>query len=66
MASSDTVVTVNPCGLTPHDLDWGVGISGNVEDPSPYERINRLRETYQQTKWTIDHAADSEQPMTCG
>jgi len=55
MASTDTVVTVNPCGVTPHDQEWGVGISGNEEAPSPYDRINRLRQTFQQKKWTIDH-----------
>jgi len=55
MASTETVVTMSSCGVTPHNQEWGVGVSGNVEAPSPYDRINRLRQTYQQTKWTIDH-----------
>jgi pyruvate formate-lyase/glycerol dehydratase family glycyl radical enzyme len=34
---------------------WGVGISGVVEDPSPFPRINRLRNWYwDESPWTLD------------
>ncbi|TEB05713.1 Benzylsuccinate synthase alpha subunit [Pelotomaculum schinkii] len=31
-----------PCGVEPYDKEWGVGVSGMVDNPSPYPRINRM------------------------
>ncbi|SDO71368.1 glycyl radical protein [Desulforhopalus singaporensis] len=34
--------------------NWGVGVSGVVNDPSPFPRINRLRNWYYESGWTVD------------
>ena len=33
---------VEPYQVEPYDREWGVGISGNTPDPSPFPRINRI------------------------
>ena len=35
-------VKVEPLPVEPFDKEWGVGISGNVPEPSPFPRINRI------------------------
>jgi (2S)-3-sulfopropanediol dehydratase len=35
--------------------NWGVGVSGVVESPSPFPRINKLRDWFlDESEWTID------------
>lgn len=48
--------TYTPLPVEPYDKDFGVGVSGMVEDPSPFPRVNRL------LKWTRgrDSSADSQ------
>ena len=45
-----------PLAIEPLDREWGVGISGMTEDPSPFPRINRM------LKWLKDlnSTADSQ------
>ena len=31
------------------------GVSGETENPSPFDRINRLRRTFLNTEWNVDH-----------
>ena len=33
---------VEPFAVEPYDREWGVGISGNTDSPSPFPRINRI------------------------
>ncbi len=35
-------VDVAPLAVEPYDREWGVGISGNTPNPSPFERINNI------------------------
>lgn len=40
-AAADRVDT-HPLAVEPFDKEWGVGISGNTPNPSPFDRINRI------------------------
>lgn len=42
-------------GVEPYDKEWGVGISGMEENPSPYPRINRIKKRFFSTPDTVDH-----------
>jgi pyruvate formate-lyase/glycerol dehydratase family glycyl radical enzyme len=48
--------TVKSLGQIGYEEDnWGVGVSGVVDDPSPFPRINRLRDWYlDECPYTID------------
>lgn len=35
-------VDVQPLPIEPFDKEWGVGLSGNTPEPSPFPRINRI------------------------
>jgi len=37
-----SLIDVKPLPVEPWDKEWGVGISGNTPEPSPFERINRI------------------------
>ena len=37
-----TTEKVEPFPVEPFDREWGVGISGNTPEPSPFPRINRI------------------------
>ncbi len=37
-----SAVDANPQAVEPFDKEWGVGISGNTPNPSPFERINKI------------------------
>ena len=37
-----SAVRAEPYAVEPYDREWGVGVSGNTEDPSPFPRINRI------------------------
>ena len=36
------IIDTNPLAVEPVDKEWGVGISGNTPNPSPFERINKI------------------------
>jgi len=36
------MIDTNPLAAEPFDKEWGVGISGNTPNPSPFERINKI------------------------
>ncbi len=36
------LVDTDPQAIEPFDKEWGVGISGNTPNPSPFERINKI------------------------
>ncbi len=48
-----------PLPIEPYDRDFGVGVSGMVENPSPFPRVNKL------LKWTKerDSSADSQRAL---
>ena len=35
-------VPAKALAIEPFDREWGVGLSGNTPDPSPFDRINRI------------------------
>lgn len=41
-------------GIVPINQEWGVGVSGGDTPPSPFERINRLWQTFHDTEWAVD------------
>ena len=44
-----------PTGYEPYDKEWPIGVSGMAADPSPFARINRLREFAIGQEFTVDH-----------
>jgi hypothetical protein len=44
-----TAVKITPLAVEPFDREWGIGISGNTPDPSPFPRINRILKTTSKT-----------------
>ncbi len=57
--TTGTVKTIEPLAIEPFDKEWGVGVSGMTENPSPFPRVNRL------LKWTKDRVstADSQRAL---
>jgi formate C-acetyltransferase len=55
---SNTTQSV-PLAIEPCDKEWGVGVSGLIENPSPFPRINRM------LKWlkALDSTADSQRAL---
>jgi len=49
MNVSKEELSTGPCGIEPFDKSWGVGISGMVDNPSPFPRINRILAATQMT-----------------
>ena len=49
MNVSKEELATGPCGIEPFDKSWGVGISGMVDNPSPFPRINRILAVTQMT-----------------
>ncbi len=44
---------INLEGIEPYDKDWGTGTSGQMENPSPFPRINAWRREFLRTPLTI-------------
>ncbi len=44
----------NPCAIEPFDKEWGVGVSGMAEDPSPFPRINKQLKWLEELEPTLD------------
>ncbi|MCR5388892.1 MAG: formate C-acetyltransferase/glycerol dehydratase family glycyl radical enzyme [Lachnospiraceae bacterium] len=42
-------VKVTPLAIEPWDKEWGVGLSGNTPEPSPFPRINRILKVTKKT-----------------
>ncbi|NLT15537.1 MAG: formate C-acetyltransferase/glycerol dehydratase family glycyl radical enzyme [Clostridiales bacterium] len=42
-------VDTSPRAIEPFDKEWGVGISGNTPNPSPFDRINKILAITQKT-----------------
>lgn len=42
-------VDANPQAVEPFDKEWGVGLSGNTPNPSPFNRINSILAITQKT-----------------
>ena len=60
MTIADIATTAEvPLAIEPADREWGVGISGMTEDPSPFPRINRMLTRMKE----IDSTADSGRAM---
>ncbi|HNX29635.1 MAG TPA: formate C-acetyltransferase/glycerol dehydratase family glycyl radical enzyme [Syntrophomonadaceae bacterium] len=56
MAVEEKYLFNEPCGLEPYDKEWGIGVSGMCDNPSPYPRVNRLLDYYfNATEFTVDH-----------
>jgi formate C-acetyltransferase len=43
------LVDTRPQAVEPFDKEWGVGLSGNTPNPSPFERINKILSVTQKT-----------------
>ena len=43
-----------PLAIEPYDREWGVGISGLTENPSPFPRINNMLKWIKETDSTAD------------
>ncbi len=56
MKNSNTARANEPeyCGVVPINKEWGIGVSG-VDNPSPYDRTNRILQRWRETKWSVDH-----------
>ncbi len=61
MPETASVITAGapPLSIEPYDREWGVGVSGLDENPSPFPRINRM------LKWLKDlhSTADSQRAV---
>jgi pyruvate-formate lyase len=55
----DRTRKIEPLAIEPFDKEWGVGVSGLTENPSPFERINKI------LKWLKerDTSADSQRAL---
>jgi len=42
-------------GYEPFDKDWGTGSSGQLDEPSPFPRINAWRKQFLETPLTVSH-----------
>lgn len=52
---TESMVRPKPCGLEPFDKEWGVGVSGMTENPSPFSRINNLLKWMDTVTPGVDH-----------
>ncbi|MCL2200390.1 MAG: formate C-acetyltransferase/glycerol dehydratase family glycyl radical enzyme [Oscillospiraceae bacterium] len=48
-----------PLAVEPKDREWGVGVSGLADEPSPFARINRLLERNK----SVDTSADAQRAL---
>ncbi|MDR0818000.1 MAG: pyruvate formate lyase family protein, partial [Oscillospiraceae bacterium] len=48
-----------PLAIEPYDREWGVGVSGLTENPSPFPRVNRVLKHNKE----IDSTADSQRAL---
>jgi len=55
MATAKNYIHGQPEGIESFDKEWTVGDSGMAENPSPFERVNRLRTFALETDFTVDH-----------
>src|SRR4030042_3655414 len=53
------IMNQKPLPIEPYDKEWGVGVSGIAEDPSPFPRINRILKRLKET----DNKADHQTPV---
>lgn len=42
-------------GYEPYDKDWGTGSSGQLDEPSPFPRINAWRKQFLETPLSVSH-----------
>jgi hypothetical protein len=42
-------IDTHPLAIEPFDKEWGVGISGNTPNPSPFARINSILRVTERT-----------------
>ena len=58
-AIESEVRSTDPMAIEPFDKEWGVGVSGVTENPSPFPRINKI------LNWlkNRNHAADHERAV---
>lgn len=48
-----------PLAIEPYDREWGVGVSGMTDNPSPFPRINRMLQWLKE----LDSTADSQRAL---
>ena len=55
-ATATATEKIKSLGDVGYDEDsWGIGVSGVVDDPSPFPRVNRLRDWFwDESPWTVD------------
>lgn len=58
-AAARTCADTAPLAIEPFDKDWGTGVSGMTEEPSPFPRVNRM------LRWVKerDSTADSQRAL---
>ncbi|MCC8048467.1 MAG: hypothetical protein LIO52_05155, partial [Oscillospiraceae bacterium] len=58
-AAARTCADTAPLAIEPFDKDWGTGVSGLTEEPSPFPRVNRM------LRWVKerDSTADSQRAL---
>ncbi len=47
---------LEPAAIEPYDKEWGVGVSGITDNPSPFPRINTILKRLKETDHTADHS----------
>jgi formate C-acetyltransferase len=54
-AIKSDVKSTDPMPIEPFDKEWGVGVSGVTENPSPFPRINKILNWLKERDHTADH-----------
>jgi pyruvate formate-lyase/glycerol dehydratase family glycyl radical enzyme len=54
-AIKSEVKSTDPMAIEPFDKEWGVGVSGVTENPSPFPRINKISNWLKERDHTADH-----------
>jgi pyruvate formate-lyase/glycerol dehydratase family glycyl radical enzyme len=54
-AIKSEVKPTDPMAIEPFDKEWGVGVSGVTENPSPFPRINKISNWLKERDHTADH-----------
>jgi len=59
MKTVENNIAAIPLAIEPYDKEWGVGVSGLIEEPSPFPRVNRILNRLKAT----DNSADAQRAL---
>ncbi|MBN2038851.1 MAG: formate C-acetyltransferase/glycerol dehydratase family glycyl radical enzyme [Spirochaetes bacterium] len=51
----DNALKHKPFPIEPYDREWGIGVSGAVDEPSPFPRINKILKWMKERDTSADH-----------